>query len=181
LSAPLRATLSALSPEQREKEDTTRISRQRPTLRVCSELALVGIIKDAPNRSGGEWIMKVLKELVCFSQMIGSATNQALLQLSNDPTLSSLPLLSTFLKSYSLPYLGIAPPSSKQTQISPSSDGVLSNGTLNAGQFPPLAKGEIELVEQDIRDRFRRMCEGYFDNVSKKLVIEHKVRYPDSC
>jgi regulator of nonsense transcripts 2 len=66
LSFPSRASLSALTTEQREKEDSTRISRQRPVIRVCSELALVGIIKDAPDRSGGDWIMKALKELVCL-------------------------------------------------------------------------------------------------------------------
>ena len=42
-------------------------------------------------------------------------------------------------------------------------------------QFPQLVQEEEELVEQDIRERFKRMCEGYFDNVCKKLVIEHKV------
>jgi regulator of nonsense transcripts 2 len=41
--------------------------------------------------------------------------------------------------------------------------------------FPPVSREEDELVEQDIRDRFKKMCEGYFDNVAKKLVIEHKV------
>jgi len=64
LAAPSRTSLASLPPEQREKEDSARVARQRPILRVCSELALVGIIKDAPDRSGGEWIMKVLKELV---------------------------------------------------------------------------------------------------------------------
>jgi hypothetical protein len=64
LGPPSRAALSALSPEQREKEDVNRVTKQRPLLRVCAEFALVGIIKDAPDRSGGEWIMKVLKELV---------------------------------------------------------------------------------------------------------------------
>ena len=64
LAAPSRAALSALSPEQREKEDSTRVTRQRPVLRVSAELALVGIIRDAPDRSGGEWIMKVIKDLV---------------------------------------------------------------------------------------------------------------------
>lgn len=67
LAAPPRATLSTLSPEQREKEDSSRITRQRPVLRVSAELALVGIIRDAPDRSGGEWIMKVIKELVSES------------------------------------------------------------------------------------------------------------------
>jgi regulator of nonsense transcripts 2 len=42
-------------------------------------------------------------------------------------------------------------------------------------QFPQLNREEEELVEQDLRERFKRMCEGYFDNVCKKLVIEHKV------
>lgn len=64
IAAPSRAALSALPPDQREKEDTARITRQRPVLRVCSELALVGVIKDSPSRSGGEWIMKAIKELV---------------------------------------------------------------------------------------------------------------------
>jgi len=50
--------------EQREKEEAARVSRQRPVLRVCSELALIGIIRDAPGRSGGEWIMKTVRELV---------------------------------------------------------------------------------------------------------------------
>jgi len=66
LAAPSRASLVSLPPEQREKEDGVRVAKQRPILRVCSELALVGIIRDAPGRSGGEWIMRALKELVRF-------------------------------------------------------------------------------------------------------------------
>ncbi|KAF5380407.1 hypothetical protein D9615_004497 [Tricholomella constricta] len=155
ISAPNRAALNALAPEQREKEDTSRVTRQRPVLRVCSELALVGIIKDGPGRSGGEWIMKALKEL-----------------LSNDPSLSSLPLLTTFLKSYSRPYLGINPPAFSK-QISSGSDAAVANVQADGG-FPSLTHEVDELVEQDIRDRFKRMCEGYYENVCKKLVIEHK-------
>ena len=32
-----------------------------------------------------------------------------------------------------------------------------------------------ELIAKDIRDRFKKMCEGYFDNVSKILVKDHVV------
>lgn len=64
IAAPSRASLSNLTPEQREKEDSARVLRQRPMLRICSELALVGVIRDGPDRSGGEWIMKAVKELV---------------------------------------------------------------------------------------------------------------------
>ncbi|KAF8897021.1 armadillo-type protein [Gymnopilus junonius] len=160
IGAPSRGSLASLTPEQREKEDALRVTRQRPIVRVCSELALVGIIKDAPDRSGAEWIMKALKEL-----------------LSNDPTLSSLPLLTTFLKSYSRPFLGIVPPAHAKQIDSSAEPGSLSTNVQDHeefGHFPPVLNEEEELVEQDIRDRFKRMCEGYFDNVCKKLVIEHK-------
>ena len=50
-------------------------------------------------------------------------------------------------------------------------------GSVN-GAFPALSKEEDELVEKEIRDRFKKMCEGYFDSVSKKLVIEHNVSSP---
>ncbi|KAM6502194.1 ARM repeat-containing protein [Amanita muscaria] len=157
---PSRAALNGLTPEQKDKDDVIRITRQRPLLRVCAELAMVGIIKDAPDRSGGEWVMKALKEL-----------------LSNDPSLSSLPLLATFLKSYSRPYLGIALLTPSK-QISPQpGQGThsASQESMNGGiHFPALVKEEEELIEQDIRDRFKRMCEGYFENVCKKLLIEHK-------
>ncbi|KAF5370880.1 hypothetical protein D9758_002015 [Tetrapyrgos nigripes] len=160
LSVPSRSSLSALTPEQREKEDSSRVSRQRPLLRVCSELALVGVIRDDVGRSGGEWIMKAVKDM-----------------LSNDPTLSSLPLLTTFLKSYSLPYLGLAPPNiAKQVSATTDGDSFSSSVQEHANStdaYPPLIAEEDQLVEKDVRDRFKRMCEGYFENVSKKLVIEH--------
>ncbi|KAI0744950.1 ARM repeat-containing protein [Earliella scabrosa] len=160
LAPPSRAALAALTPEQREREDSVRVSRQRPVLRVCAELALVGIIRDG-ERSGGEFIMKTVRDL-----------------LSNDPSLSSLPLLLVFLKSYSRPYLGIVPPSSSKQISAGSEPGTLSgNASEEASQtngaFPALINESEELVEKEIRDRFKKMCEGYFDNVAKKLVIEH--------
>lgn len=157
LSSPSRASLSNLPPEQREKEDSSRVTRQRPVLRVCSELALVGVIKDSANRSGGEWIMKVMKEL-----------------LSNDPSLSSLPLLTTFLKSYSLPFLGITPAIVKQVSANSEPGTMSATQAVDSMAFPALDDDTGSLIEQDIRDRFKRMCEGYFESVSKKLVIEHK-------
>jgi hypothetical protein len=72
--------------------------------------------------------------------------------------------------------LGLTPPQSKQISAE-AEPGTLSSATTNAtqGDFPTLLHESEELVEQDIRDRFKRMCEGYFDSVSKKLTIEHKV------
>ena len=128
-----------------------------------------------------------LRLLLGFASIFFDFLRRAIVKLSNDPSLSSLPLLSTFLKSYSRPYLGITPPAATK-QISASSEpGTLSsattaeanasnaaNGNAN-GSFPELQKEEDELVEKDVRDRFKKMCEGYFDSVCKKLVIEHNV------
>jgi regulator of nonsense transcripts 2 len=46
--------------------------------------------------------------------------------------------------------------------------------------FLPLGVGVEgdELVEKDIHNRFKKMCEGYFENVAKKLILKHKVYVP---
>lgn len=49
------------------------------------------------------------------------------------------------------------------------------NGTVVNGTAAPITKESDELVEKEIRDRFKKMCEGYFESVSKKLVMEHNV------
>lgn len=71
-------------------------------------------------------------------------------------------------------------PPAASKQISTSTEhGTLSFDASNADEnaFPPLGAEteEDELVEKDICERFKKMCEGYFENVAKKLVIEHKV------
>lgn len=179
IAPPSRASISSLTAEQREKEDSARVLRQRPVLRICSELALVGVIRDGPERSGGEWVMKAVKDLVGLLVFLPLFLAHSNYQLSNDPSLSSLPLLITFLKSYSRPFLGIVPPAAHKQIPATTEPGTLSciqsNDNDDASHFPPILKEEEELIERDIRDRFKRMCEGYFDNVCKKLVIEHKV------
>ncbi|KAG9058049.1 hypothetical protein FS842_002010 [Serendipita sp. 407] len=144
LSPPPRnaVTTQNVNLDLQEKEVAARITRQRPVLRVSCELALVGIIgknsasisASSESKSGGEWIMKVTKDL-----------------LSHDTTLSSVPLLITFIKGYGRQFLGIS--ANNSTDEIPESE---------------------ELVEKEVRDRFRKMCEGYYDSVAKLLVKEHK-------
>ncbi|KAG8901047.1 hypothetical protein FRB99_005589 [Tulasnella sp. 403] len=160
LIPPSKQALASLSQEQREKDESARVLRQRPLLRVYIELALVGILQDAPGRSGGETIYKTIKDL-----------------LSNDPQLGSLPLLTTFLKYYARPFLGISPAATASKQLdtisseNPNADVSTSSAPAN-GQ-DAIVNEEDELVEKDIRDKFKRMCEGYYDNVSRKLLKEH--------
>lgn len=172
-----RVALSALPSEQREKEESARVVRQRPVLRVYAELALVGIVNDGPNRSGGETIMKILKELVrndSIRKCLDVADTGGC-QLSHDPTLASLPLLATFLKSYARPFLGIAPSQGTKQQASASEDtGEMSVASENAADLDSIPEDD-ELVEKDTRDKFKRMCNAYYDSVVKKLIKEHDV------
>jgi regulator of nonsense transcripts 2 len=83
--------------------------------------------------------------------------------------------LTTFLKSYSKPFLGVLPAMPQNKQISADIETDTNPATVDESQSEPPTIGNGELVEQDVRDRFKRMCEGYFDNICKKLLIEHKV------
>ena len=94
------------------------------------------------------------------------------MKLSNDSSLSSLPLLTTFLKSYSRPFLGLNPPTSNKQQVQ---DGTGAESVPETKGVAEITTEADELVEKDIRARFKRMCEGYYESVTKKLVKEHKV------
>ena len=107
------------------------------------------------QRGGGEWIIRCLKELV---RVPVSSHFLVILnlefKLSNDPTLSSLPLLSTFLKTHSRPHLGLTPPSTKQIPTTAEPETLSLTATINAQEyttgaaFPSLlVNKEEELVE----------------------------------
>lgn len=66
LQAPSKASLSALPPEQRDKEENARILRQRSLLRIYSELELVGIVT-TQSLEIGEATYTVFKDLVSLS------------------------------------------------------------------------------------------------------------------
>jgi len=80
-------------------------------------------------------------------------------QLSHDVSLSSIPLLISFLKAYGRPFLGIGAPANQA-------------GTTNGVDKVPETE---ELVDREVRERFKRMCEGYYENVAKILVKDHNV------
>lgn len=92
--------------------------------------------------------------------------------------------------------MGLSPPIGNKHQISASAEpGSLASATATeqtdgihtavnedgdgggAKAGGEEVREEEELVEKDVRERFKRMCEVYFENVAKKLIIEHKVCY----
>ena len=71
----------------------------------------------------------------------------------------------------------VSPMTSTKQVSADSEPGTLSDSVASsdANGVAQVSNEDQELVEQETRDRFKRMCEGYFESVSKKLLIEHKV------
>jgi regulator of nonsense transcripts 2 len=51
-----------------------------------------------------------------------------------------------------------------------------ANGAQNGAT---IVNEQDELIEKDVRDKFKRMCEVYYESVAKKLAKEHKVGRDD--
>ena len=92
LAPPNKQHLSSLPVEQKEKEELSRISRQRTLLRVSGELYLVGIlidvqnkkfVKDNYNKAQDGWLFQILKDL-----------------LSTDREHTNIPILISFIKHF---------------------------------------------------------------------------------
>lgn len=183
LVPPPRTKDGAANAQAREKEDNERVTRQKAALRLCAELAMVRVIQDGHGKSGGEWVMKTLRGLVRGRGSRTLLRAHDAVQLQNDPTLTSLPILVMFIKVFGRPYLGLTPATAKSGRTAAEA-GTLSDAVSREppeGRLAQITDENEELVEKEIRERFRRMCEGYLEKVGQKLVIEHNVSLLLTC
>lgn len=81
-----------------------------------------------------------------------------------------------FLKSYGRPFLGLTPTNTSTSQVPTSADSGTLSSDMQANALAASTEGlNEELVDKEARDKLKRMCEGYFETISKKLVKEHLV------
>jgi regulator of nonsense transcripts 2 len=78
LALPSKQYLAGLALEQREREENSRIIRQRSLLRCLAEFDLVGLVRavskqGSTNAEDGETTFGVLKDLVCSDLQSSSA------------------------------------------------------------------------------------------------------------
>lgn len=144
---PQRSVLQALSVEQRERDEATRVARQRILLRVSAEIALVEITHlekgkgkqeedDSAGTPGQQWLYQVLRDL-----------------LASDREHTNVPLLLTLLKA-----LG-------GTLLPPARNEQNENGTV--------ASAEERLVGPEMQARFQRLCETYNSTLTKRMLKEY--------
>ncbi|ORY81907.1 armadillo-type protein [Protomyces lactucae-debilis] len=95
LAPPPQSYLNSLSAEQREKEESTRVTRQRTLLRVVTELWLVGVfrtIQDALDGANAEPRKRKMDEplpLFCLREL-----------LANDKDFVNLSIVVSFVKAF---------------------------------------------------------------------------------
>ncbi|KAI7962284.1 hypothetical protein MJO28_000378 [Puccinia striiformis f. sp. tritici] len=150
LALPNKQYLAGLAPDQREREENSRIIRQRSLLRCLAEFDLVGLVRGVSKLSGsatvedGETTFGVLKDLL-------TANREALF--------IPLPLAVSFSKQFGslyLPTTAAGPTPSEaanQTEVSSTTDDLI--------------------IKTTIKEKFKKLLGQYFDALSRKAVSDH--------
>ncbi|KAK6343554.1 hypothetical protein TWF730_011144 [Orbilia blumenaviensis] len=189
LSTPGKEQLRSLPADQREKEETTRLARQRILLRVATELWLVGVIRtldDAVNpddsttlatgSKSAENVKKQSSATIARSGDDEPLPLEALKDiLSRDREGINLPLVVLFIKTFSWDVLGVrARAISRKTGDERGGDDtqpidgehINGNGTADPADQP--------LTDSTVQVRFRNILTTYFSGISKYIHGEHR-------
>lgn len=154
LALPNKQYLAGLAPDQREREENSRIIRQRGLLRCLAEFDLVGLVRGVSKQGGnshvedGETTFSVLKDLL-------TANKEALF--------IPLPLAVSFSKQFGALYLPTT----------------TTSGT-SAGPTPSEASHQTDMnitddliIKPIIKEKFKKLLGQYFDALSRKAVSDH--------
>ncbi|KAF3316810.1 hypothetical protein TWF173_001474 [Orbilia oligospora] len=189
LSTPGKEQLRNLPADQKEKEETTRLARQRLLLRVATELWLVGVIRtlddainpddSTPTTTGGRSTDNSKKQSAATITRSGDDEPLPLEALkdilSRDREGVNLPLVVLFVKTFSWDVLGVKVRTGGRRagggeggDDAEPGDGehVNGNGAVDAADLP--------LADPTVQIRFRNVLSTYFSGVSKYIHGEHR-------
>lgn len=178
--------LKTLPPDLREKEEKQRPIRQKALLRVITELWLVGVlrtlddvtlddaaakptsgkvpeIKPRSSKGGGAepFPLEVLKDL-----------------LGHDREHANLPLLVTFVKTFSWDILGFRKMLGAEGRRS-ADDEEGGKGSADQEESDIIAD-DPPLISPELQERFRNILKRYFDDVKAHVVRDQKAIFNQS-
>ena len=165
--------LAALSADQREKEESARLVRQRVFLRVTTELWLVNIIRSIGDAntivdvkvSPAKGTTKT-KSVDVDTSPLPLAVLKELLGKDKDHV--NLPLLVAFTKNFSYDVLGV-----KQTNVKKPVD--LTVEESKEGITPQAQSIDEPLCPPETQEQFRVIVTKYFASVKAHIIRSHKV------
>jgi len=188
LSTPGKEHLKGLAPEQREKEESSRLVRQRALLRVATELWLVNVLRsldDALNpddnsngqatKTGAEPIKKSSTTHAPSGENIPLPLEVLKDLLSKDREGVNLTLVVLFLKNYAWDVLGISPrsntrknPTDETTSDTSGTEMTIQNVEANGDDLgTPLTPPNLQI-------QFKNVITAYFHSLSNYMVNEHR-------
>jgi len=156
LAPPAPGSLAGLGPDQCEKEEAARVSRQRILLRITVEFWLTSLFRTLDD-AGGE------KGKATKGQTNGSREPMPLELLtvllnSDDKTFTNLPLIVSLLKNYSLHVLG-----SDRDKLG-DTEGANGDGDVE----------DASMVGSDVQGKFRQLFIQYFSKLKVHLIKQHR-------
>ncbi|KAK9315002.1 armadillo-type protein [Lipomyces starkeyi] len=186
---PTKAQLSTLTPEQREKEDNSRLARQRGLLRLLTEYWFCGIARtSADARLAADSAASVETKSSIRNKGNASASHQngAQLNAAADPipleVLSELlgsdtkeytylPLAAAFVKNFGSEILGVSKMRGERQEVN--SDGTLVQ-TEDKHETPNTADTYERVMNEGLRKKFRAVLETYNKSLQDFLVKQHR-------
>ncbi|KAJ3156448.1 hypothetical protein HDU89_004230 [Geranomyces variabilis] len=143
--------LNGLSPEQQEKEESSRILKQRSSLRLVAELYSVGIIRDSASEMVVPMILK---------QMLASDKDKHV----------NLSIAVTFAKHHGRDYTGIAGRRDGRRGSTENADGTPTDEHQARANIDAL---QHSLIPDDVKAATKDILMTYFDSVERHVVREH--------
>ena len=189
MSTPDKGYLKTLPADAREKEEKDRIVRQRALLRVVTELWLVGVLRtlddvsrpdDATKGAAGK--APELKSRASTASKGGGAEPFPLEVLKDllghDREHVNLPLLVTFVKTFSWDILGVKTSSSEGRKVV-EEDGAIKSLTDSAEredgtEDSASATDDAPLANPQLQERFRNILKRYFEDVKGHVTRDQK-------
>lgn len=147
--------------EQRERDESLRVSRQKVLLRASAELAIAELVRLDKGKGraasqeesehglspGQDWLFSILRDL-----------------LASDKEHTSVPSLLTLLKALGSILVGSASTASAGSDVETTSGGMASLSLLS----------ETKLVCNSAQARFRKLCETYCGTLVRRMLKEHE-------
>ncbi|KAG4303994.1 hypothetical protein PORY_002647 [Pneumocystis oryctolagi] len=176
LTQPLKSYMVSLTPEQREKEDTQRLLKQRILFRVSVELWLVGVLRtlDDAIPFGVTTNISSQPKSLKFQKRPENHTNEPFVYsiikdiVHQDRDYVNLPLIVTFVKNFASDIFCIT-----QKRLRKIVDGNTSENSIESSQ-QYIIDENISICPPDVRENIKLLLQKYFDSLKEYLVKEYR-------
>jgi regulator of nonsense transcripts 2 len=186
MATPDKSALKSLSPELREKEEKDRTSRQRTLLRVVTELWIVEVlrtlddttkpedgIKGAASKSSDPKPKNATSGKSANAEPFPLEVLKDLLGFDREHT--NLPLLVTFVKTFSWDILGVRP---QVVENRKSNDENSTSGEpkeVTGLETMPESDNDLDqpFAPPEVRESFKFILSRYLEDVKRHLIRDH--------